>query len=449
VAAALGGASAAAVGCSDLIGLHDLPPGEVDAGEASADAGSPEAGPGDSTIPSTDTATDSPTDSTADSAAPEDAPADGLLDSTLDAFPTDAPGDTATVDAPGDAAPVVDASDGGCGPGMGLCNGKCVPSTQNPNCGECGASYTCSAGTCDSCNPVLLANEAAYPDPFEIAVDSNNVYWTNRLAQTVSACAIGGCGGRPTALATGQTGVYSIGVDGTAVFWTVPNAIRACSGSGCSNAPSTLTSTAAAPQYLVVGLGTVYWIEGGTSVQSCSTHSGCASSTPIATGLSAAGGKLVADASNLYWLNDSNTMNATLVSCPLGGCGTSPTPLGSISSPSGLAVTGGNLYTLVNLGLMPPNSPHSEALQCSVSGCGTNPKVLSGSENEPFQIATDGSSVYWTSGDGTIKRCSIPGCPAGPTTVVRVPWGLYGIAVDSAHIYWTDQVVGHVMQLDK
>ena len=54
-----------------------------------------------------------------------------------------------------------------------------------------------------------------------IAVDSTNVYWTSPGSGKVLKCAIAGCGGNPTTLATGQTNAGSIAVDSTSVYWVI------------------------------------------------------------------------------------------------------------------------------------------------------------------------------------------------------------------------------------
>ena len=81
---------------------------------------------------------------------------------------------------------------------------------------------------------------------------------------------------------------------------------------------------------------------------------------------------------------------------------------------------------------------------CSLTGCGGAATVLDQLQLGPRFIAVEGTNLFWTNGDGTIK--SIPKNPPGGTAVganERVlyenrsasPWD---IVVDPDAIYWTD-----------
>jgi hypothetical protein len=79
-----------------------------------------------------------------------------------------------------------------------------------------GNVFECALGGCGG-NPTQLASGQG--GPFKIVSDGKNVYWTNFNDGTIARCAVGGCGGKPTVLATGQVGADGIAVDALNVYW--------------------------------------------------------------------------------------------------------------------------------------------------------------------------------------------------------------------------------------
>jgi hypothetical protein len=55
-------------------------------------------------------------------------------------------------------------------------------------------------------------------DPVNIAIDEENVYWTDLSAGTVSKIAL--TGGAPVVLASDQDEPWTVAVDSTSVYWT-------------------------------------------------------------------------------------------------------------------------------------------------------------------------------------------------------------------------------------
>jgi hypothetical protein len=94
-----------------------------------------------------------------------------------------------------------------------------------------------------------------------------------------------------------------------------------------------------------------------------------------------------------------------------------------------------------------------EVVSCPLSGCGSSPTVLASYASwlGSSALTSDGAALYWSAEDvsgsfGQIVRCAITGCGGSPevlaTTSGRSP--STGIAVDATHLYWTDAAAGIV-----
>jgi hypothetical protein len=170
---------------------------------------------------------------------------------------------------------------------------------------------------------------------------------------------------------------------------------------------------------------------------------GCGS-TPTSLGAADAGtgSGIALDASYVYW---STTFE--VLKCPLAGCGGSPTVL--LSSSSGLTNLGPLVLDADNIYFIGTNFQDalSRILVCAKMGCANQPKTLatSADPSSPFlALATDGTTVYWTArsrvaGAGQVCKCSVSGCANAPEVIASGLNYPGGIALDARNLYWTEQ----------
>ena len=141
--------------------------------------------------------------------------------------------------------------------------------------------FSCPLGGCGGAPTTLMAGSPDVADLQQVALDANNVYFTdgNPLELgMILACAKSGCGSTPTVLASGLDAPIAIATDGINVYWTEtgPNfvagapvtgvgLVRKCAVGGCGNAPTTVATGLTSPGALALDDANVYWTEGGTA----------------------------------------------------------------------------------------------------------------------------------------------------------------------------------------
>jgi hypothetical protein len=269
--------------------------------------------------------------------------------------------------------------------------------TDPSNCGACG--HDCLGGACSAgaCQPVVLV--AGLEQPYWMALDDANVYWTEPLTGRIMRVAK--AGGAPTVVADGLPSPGEITFNGGNVYWTdsVAGTVNKLDLSGGS--PVALASGLLAPLSLAVDGADVY-----------------------------------------FWTNGDHTLRR------LAG---SPVVVASGLTVLDMALGTGSLYCSTIDGSIlrfPSDGGNAEILAVSQV---TYPD--SGlSDYSAWGIAVDMTNVYWVdranwSGLDTARVLSAPVDGGTSTLLCAGCGGAIYITADPSGIYWTDSAMGNIMTL--
>jgi hypothetical protein len=172
----------------------------------------------------------------------------------------------------------------------------------------------------------------------------------------------------------------------------------------------------------------------GTIGHSClggACNAGVCEPMTVVAGLGGDVYRMVVDASNVYW---TEYMQNTVLSCPLTGCGTSPTTLATDQLDCrGIAVDATTLYwTNYNGGSI------EDVMSCAIGGCGGAPTPVATDQLGPLDVALNATTVFWTDYNASsVLGCALGDC-ASPTTFASNELSATGIAADADDVYWSD-----------
>jgi hypothetical protein len=211
-----------------------------------------------------------------------------------------------------------------------VCNDTCVNMKTDPDyCGgcmtKCGATATCTSGTCGA-EPTALVAAAPGCEALHLAFANNNVYWTDKGHNTVKG--IPAAGGAAFTVASGQSGPIGLLIDSGTAYWinSTNNTVMKASLSADAGTPTVLVSGgdagASGITTITVFSGTLYFGAPSGLADAGMTYGifkvPTAGGTPVLIGLTQQNGNpgaLAVDATLAYYTttihNDVEFMNLT------------------------------------------------------------------------------------------------------------------------------------------
>jgi hypothetical protein len=119
---------------------------------------------------------------------------------------------------------------------------------------------------------VVAADASTSASISSLVVNASTVYWSQASSTggSIWSCAIGGCAGTPSLLASDLAGdTLTLAADDAHFYYAAPTAVEECPVSGPCSAPVPVASGLARPEHLVSDATSLYWVnaDDGTLVK--------------------------------------------------------------------------------------------------------------------------------------------------------------------------------------
>jgi hypothetical protein len=355
-------------------------------------------------------------------AAGGDAPSGVGVDGTADG-PSQGVSDSPS----GEAAAVSDAPPEGPAPS----DGACTDASSDPlNCGRCG--HSCLGAPCvdGMCQPTVLVH--GIDPPVAMVGDDTTLWWVG--GSTIYSCPKTGCSGKAIAQTATLFGAALWLTQGTYDLFFTDMAASPDGGTvgaietwgKYSNAAPVLVANGGTQPRSVIFCGSaICWLDtpAGAAVPtlySCSTTS-C---TPTTVTSDPGADSIVSDGQVVFIA----TSVGTIDTCGVAGC-TSPTTIVSASAPQYMVTTGGKLVWSDN---------EDSVRACTLPSCESTTTTLAKNVTWPHALATDGSSIYfttYTSGGSLLRTSLVSG--SAPDVVAQNLAMPDTVVVDATRVYFS------------
>jgi hypothetical protein len=308
--------------------------------------------------------------------------------------------------------------------------GATTSSGSSSGTGGAGGAPPCAGCTAVASLPLDSA-------PYGLAVDANNVYWTNSGSHEVMQA--NADGSSPLVLAKMQNTPYAVHLAGGFVYWTSYSVEGVMRKTPIGGGAITSLVDAPATRDFAVGTTHIWWTREPDDVQRIPIEGGAedAGTVDLLTNNPLTNG-ITADATSIYWVNrqDGYIKRADHDFA-------FETPLASGDIPWHIEVDETSIYWTEQ-----GSSPGTGKVMKASKVDGSKGVTIASNQAGPQGLALDATSVYWANKeDGTIHKAPL----AGGADVVIAAGQLApaNVVVSATHVYWTDPKADLVVRIAK
>lgn len=286
--------------------------------------------------------------------------------------------------------------------------------------------------------PVVLATDT---DPSCcIALDGTYVYWVHFAGSGWSIMRVATGGGTPEYFDSSDFIVYELAIQNNVLYWTASDGIYRRDLAAGSPRATRIVKDSLSSSPIAADAANVYW--GWSTFMGGEVRKApLAGGTGVAVATGAQVVELASDGTNVYWTDYGTSLNSKMMMAPVGG-GTPTEIANGLTNAGGVKIDGTSVYWYDSSNLF------GTKFWKAPLGGGTPVMVAVTEDFGAYEMAVDGTNIYWAAVD-TIAKAPVGG---GAVSVVATgqTWAMY-IGVDANNIYWlnNDSDAGAVMKIAK